>query len=56
MDRGTARPRIPESHLPVDAKDYFLRVDPRTETAKGALESTLPQHSRDWETDLVRET
>lgn len=35
---------------------YFLRVDPETETAKAALESTLPGYTRDWQQDLVAET
>lgn len=35
---------------------YFLRVDPGAETAKAALESTLPGHTRDWQQDLVAET
>lgn len=41
---------------PSTQKPYFLRVNPDAETAKQALESTLPQYSRDWERDLVAET
>jgi Domain of unknown function (DUF6745) len=41
---------------PSTEKAYFLRVDPDAETAKQALESTLPRYSRDWERDLVEET
>ena len=41
---------------PSTQKTYFLRVSPEVETAKEALESTLPNHSRDWERDLVAET
>ncbi len=41
---------------PSTQKTYFLRVDPGVETAKQALESTLPGHTRDWERDLVVET
>jgi hypothetical protein len=41
---------------PSTQKTYFLRVDPSVETAKEAIESTLPDHSRDWERDLVAET
>jgi hypothetical protein len=41
---------------PSTQKNYFLRVDPEVETAKQALESTLPQFNRDWERDLVTET
>jgi len=41
---------------PSTDKTYFLRVDPEVETAKQALESTLPGHQRDWEKDLVAET
>jgi len=41
---------------PSTQKDYFLRVDPEVETAKRALESTLPAYRRDWERDLVAET
>jgi hypothetical protein len=41
---------------PSTQKTYFLRVDPDVGTAKRALESTLPGHSRDWERDLVVET
>lgn len=41
---------------PSTQKVYFLRVEPRMETAKQALESTLPGHTRDWEKDLVTET
>jgi hypothetical protein len=41
---------------PSTQKTYFLRVDPDVETAKGALESTLPTYPRDWERDLVAET
>jgi hypothetical protein len=41
---------------PSTQKTYFLRVDPEVETAKQALESTLPGHTRDWERDLVTET
>ncbi len=41
---------------PSTEKTYFLRVDPEVETAKQALESTLPQYNRDWERDLVQET
>jgi Domain of unknown function (DUF6745) len=35
---------------------YFLRVNPDVETAKEALESTLPNYTRDWARDLVAET
>jgi hypothetical protein len=41
---------------PSTQKTYFLRVDPEVETAKQALESTLPGFSRDWARDLVAET
>ena len=41
---------------PSTQKNYFLRVDPDVDTAKQALESTLPQFERDWERDLVKET
>jgi len=41
---------------PSTQKAYFLRVDPDAETAKQALESTLPRYNRDWERDLVKET
>lgn len=41
---------------PSTQNTYFLRVDPELETAKQALESTLPDHRRDWEKDLVAET
>jgi hypothetical protein len=41
---------------PSTQKTYFLRVDPDAETAKQALESTLPRYDRDWERDLVKET
>jgi hypothetical protein len=41
---------------PSTQKTYFLRVDPSIETAKRALESTLPRFSRDWEQDLVAES
>jgi hypothetical protein len=41
---------------PSTEKPYFLRVDPQIETAKQALESTLPGYPRDWEQDLVAET
>ena len=41
---------------PSTQKTYFLRVDPDVRNAKQALESTLPQYSRDWERDLVKET
>ena len=41
---------------PSTQKTYFLRVSPDVETAKEALESTLPDHTRDWERDLVAET
>jgi len=41
---------------PSTQKNYFLRVDPNVENAKQALESTMPQYSRDWERDLVAET
>jgi hypothetical protein len=41
---------------PSTQKTYFLRVDPDVETAKQALESTLPLYRRDWEHDLVAET
>lgn len=41
---------------PSTQKTYFLRVDPTVETAKRALESTLPTYRRDWERDLVAET
>lgn len=35
---------------------YFLRVEPQVESAKQALESTLPGYNRDWKKDLVAET
>jgi hypothetical protein len=41
---------------PSTQKNYFLRVDPGVETAKQALESTLPRYGRDWERDLMAET
>jgi hypothetical protein len=41
---------------PSTQKTYFLRVSPDVETAKAALESTLPGHPRDWERDLVAES
>jgi len=41
---------------PSTQKAYFLRVTPEAENAKQALESTLPQYTRDWERDLVAET
>lgn len=41
---------------PSTQKTYFLRVDPEVETAKQALESTLPSYTRDWERDLFAET
>jgi uncharacterized protein DUF6745 len=41
---------------PSTQKTYFLRVDPDTENAKQALESTLIGYNRDWERDLVKET
>ena len=41
---------------PSTQKAYFLRVDPSSENAKQALESTLPRYGRDWERDLVAET
>lgn len=41
---------------PSTQKTYFLRVSPEVETAKEALESTLPGYTRDWEHDLVAET
>jgi hypothetical protein len=41
---------------PSTQKTYFLRVSPDVETAKAALESTLPSYRRDWERDLVAET
>lgn len=41
---------------PSTQKVYFLRVDPEAETAKAALESTLPGYSRDWQQDLVAES
>jgi hypothetical protein len=41
---------------PSTQKAYFLRVDPNAETAKEALQSTMPQYNRDWERDLVAET
>ena len=41
---------------PSTQKTYFLRVDPEVQSAKQALESTLPGHRRDWERDLVAET
>ena len=41
---------------PSTQKTYFLRVDPQVETAKQALESTLPGYTRDWQQDLVAET
>ncbi len=45
-----------EVTCPSTQKKYFLRVRPDVETAKQALESTLPGHTRDWERDLVAET
>jgi len=41
---------------PSTQKTYFLRVNPAVETAKVALESTLPGYTRDWTRDLVAET
>ena len=41
---------------PSTQKTYFLRVDPDVDSAKRALESTLPAYRRDWERDLVAET
>jgi len=41
---------------PSTQKAYFLRVSPEVETAKQALESTLPGFARDWARDLVAET
>ncbi len=41
---------------PSTQKTYFLRVDPQVESAKQALESTLPGYPRDWQQDLVAET
>jgi len=41
---------------PSTQKTYFLRVSPDSETAKEALQSTLPDYTRDWERDLVAET
>ncbi len=41
---------------PSTEKTYFLRVDPVSENAKQALESTLPGYPRDWQKDLVAET
>lgn len=41
---------------PSTQKSYFLRVNPAVETAKQALESTLPRYPRDWQQDLVAET
>src|SRR5579862_1565406 len=41
---------------PSTDKTYFLRVNPDSETAKAALESTLPWYTRDWQRDLVAET
>jgi hypothetical protein len=41
---------------PSTRKNYFLRVSPDAETAKEALESTLPGYPRDWDRDLVAET
>ena len=41
---------------PSTQKTYFLRVDPEVESAKQALESTLPGYRRDWQQDLVAET
>jgi hypothetical protein len=66
VTRGTYRNRgwmnVPASLAflkvicPSTQKTYFLRVNPDVETAKQALESTLPGYSRDWEHDLVAET
>lgn len=41
---------------PSTQKTYFLRVSPNVQTAKQALESTLPGYTRDWERDLVAES
>ncbi len=41
---------------PSTQKTYFLRCNPDVETAKHALEATLPGYTRDWERDLVAET
>ncbi len=41
---------------PSTQKTYFLRVRPEVESAKEALESTLPGYDRDWGRDLVAET
>ena len=41
---------------PSTQKTYFLRVDPDVDSAKRALESTIPSFRRDWERDLVAET
>jgi len=41
---------------PSTQKTYFLRVNPEVETAKQALQSTLPGYDRDWQKDLVKET
>ena len=56
MGRNSYSTGVSESHLPSTQKTYFLRVNPEVETAKEALESTLPDHTRDWERDLVAET
>ena len=41
---------------PSTQKAYFLRVEPDVDSAKQALESTLPGYTRDWERDLAAET
>lgn len=57
---GWAQVPLPLAFLrvacPSTHKTYFLRVEPDVESAKQALESTLPGYARDWERDLVRET
>lgn len=58
-DRSVEEP-VPLAFLkvicPSTQKTYFLRVNPAAETAKQALESTLPRYARDWQKDLVAET
>lgn len=41
---------------PSTQKTYFLRCNPDIDSAKHALEATLPGYTRDWEKDLVAET